>query len=77
MSFAAWYVVYTAIVAVVYFGRYRLRLARQCAWAAVWALGVALAALWAVGGGHWVAAGAVATAAVAVGLAVVRRVWRR
>lgn len=77
MSFAAWYVVYTAIVAVVYFGHYRLRMARTCAWAAAWGLAVAVAALWAVSGGHTLAAAAVAAAAVAVCLAVVRRVWRR
>lgn len=77
VSFAAWYVVYTAIVAVVYFGRYRLRLASGCLWAAAWALAVALAALAATSGGHHVAAGAVAAVAVAVSLAVVRRVWRR
>ncbi len=76
VSFAVWYAVYVAIVAVVYFRRYKLRLSGRCLMGAAWAMAAALCALAAMQSGNVAATVAVAAATVAVSAAQARRMWR-
>lgn len=76
VSFAVWYAVYVAIVSVVYFRRYKLRLSGRCLMGAAWAMAAALCALAAMQSGNVAATVAVAAATVAVSAAQARRMWR-
>lgn len=76
VSFAVWYAVYVAIVSVVYFHRYKLRLSGRCLMSAAWAMAAALCALAAMQSGNVATAATVAVAAVAVSAVQARRMWR-
>lgn len=75
-SFVAWYIVYAVIVAVVYYGHYRLRLPAAVAGHVLWtALAVGLV-MWLMELGlAWLAA-AVTAVVLLISLLLLRRLWR-
>ncbi|MCQ2288559.1 MAG: oligosaccharide flippase family protein [Muribaculaceae bacterium] len=76
-AFTVWYVVYTAIIAVVYFGRYRLQLSRMCLLALIWTVAVTLCVVLGVEGGMLLMPIAIATVSGGVSCYVLLRQWKR
>ena len=77
VSYAVWYILYTVIVGVVYFGRFGMTLHRSTAAMAVYAVAMAVASVAAMQAGlAWIAA-AIAATAIVVGIATLRRLLRR
>lgn len=77
MAFVASYVIYTALVAVVYHRHYTLRLSPGCLAAVAWSTAAAaltLAAMWI---GIWQAAAAITAITCLITLVQVRRFWRK
>lgn len=64
VAYLAWYLVYTVIIAVVYFGKYRLALGRRCYLALAWAMAIVAATVVAMEAGMLPLA--IATTAVAI-----------
>ena len=76
VAFLTWYVVYTAIIAVVYFGRYRLSLSRSSVVRWLWALAVAVAVVMAVEAGWLWLALVVTVVSLAVSALQLVKQWR-
>ena len=76
LAFMAWYVVYTIIIAVVYFGRYRLSLSRASVARWLWALAITAGVVVAVEAGCMWAAGAATAVSLAVSGLQLVKLWR-
>ncbi|MBQ3909836.1 MAG: oligosaccharide flippase family protein [Muribaculaceae bacterium] len=76
-AYLAWYALYTIIVAVVYFGVYRLRLNFNCFTSLVVTLLVCTAMVVAVEHGAWIVAIPIFVVASSVSLFIAYRTWKR
>jgi O-antigen/teichoic acid export membrane protein len=76
LAFMAWYVVYTIIIAVVYFGRYRLSLSHASVARWLWALAITAGVVVAVEAGCMWAAGAATAVSLAVSGLQLVKLWR-
>lgn len=76
-AFTAWYVLYTVIIAVVYFAYYRLSLARMCAVSLLWAVVMTLAVVVAAEHGYLIPAIAVALVSTTASGYLLVKQWKR
>ena len=77
IAFLVSYLLYTLIVAVVYYGTYRLSVSRASLYNLLWTLAVAAGVMAAVESGRWSIAIAVTAVSVIVGARQVIALWRR
>ena len=77
IAFLVSYLLYTLIVAVVYFRQYRLTVTRASLYNLLWTLAVAAAVMAAMESGHTILAAAITAVSVAVGARQVVALWRR
>lgn len=77
VAFLVSYLLYTLIIAVVYFGRYRLTVSRASIYSLVWTLAVAAAVMAAMQAGLTIVAAGVTVVSVAVALRQVIALWHR
>jgi len=77
IAFLVSYVLYTLIIAVVYYGIYHLTLTRACLYNLLWALAVASAVMVAMESGQVVVAAAITVVSIGIGARQVVTLWRR
>ena len=77
IAFLVSYLLYTLIVAVVYFRQYRLTVTRASLYNLLWTLAVAAAGMAAMESGYTILAAAVTVVSIAVGARQVVALWRR
>ena len=77
IAFLVSYLLYTLIVAVVYFRQYRLTVTRASLYNLLWTLAVAAAVMAAMESGYTILAAAVTVVSIAVGARQVVALWRR
>lgn len=77
VAFLASYLLYTIIVAIVYFGSYRLRVSRACLYNLLWTLAVASAVMAAMETGRVAVAVAVTTVSAAFAARQIIALWHR
>lgn len=76
-AFTVWYVLYTIIIAVVYFAHYRLKLAPMCIASLLWAVTMTLAVVVAAEYGHLIPAIAIAIISTTASATLLVKQWRR
>ena len=76
-SYLAWYSIYTIIVAVVYFGVYKLRLNTNCFTSLIATLTVCIAMVLAVVNSAWIVAILIFIGASSLSVYIAYRNWRR